>query len=90
MSAAAATEHDGAGTVPAPAPQALADVRNLTWEALGEVAALVESYARSLGESAWRGDPETSEVHIRQLRACVLEAARLFRGQFPKTEGDGQ
>lgn len=87
---ASLSDRASAGALPAPSPEALAACRNLTWTAITDVAELAESYARSLAEASWRADPATTEVHIRQLRACVVEAAGLYRELFPKPDGGGQ
>ena len=44
-----------------------------------ETAALAESFSHSLAEAAWRGDRLTVEVHLRQLRACVVNAIATFK-----------
>lgn len=67
------------GAAPAPSPEALALTRNLTWEALVEVASLAESYSCSLAEAAWRADRVTVEVHIRQLKSCLMAAIDAFK-----------
>ncbi len=62
-----------------PSPEAIRAARDLTYEALVETAALMESCARSLGEAAWRADRVTVEAHLRQLRACVLTGIDIFK-----------
>jgi hypothetical protein len=62
-----------------PSPQAAAAARDLTFEALVETAVVMESYARSLGEAAWRTDRVTVEAHLRQLRACVIACIDIFK-----------
>ena len=62
-----------------PSPQAVAAARDTTFEGLVETAALMESLARSLSEAAWRADRLTVEVHLRQLRACVLAGIDMFK-----------
>jgi hypothetical protein len=49
------------------------------FEGLVEAGSLVESYSRSLAEAAWRGDRSTVEVHLRQLRACVVTGIGFFK-----------
>jgi hypothetical protein len=63
-----------------PSPEAIAAARDLAFEGLVEAGSLAESYSRSLSEAAWRGDRLTVEVHLRQLRACVLAAIDAFKG----------
>ena len=40
---------------------------------------LAGSYARSAGEAAWREDVVELEIHIRQLRTCVIEGIKTFK-----------
>lgn len=65
--------------LPAPSPEAISASRDMVYEYIVETAELAESYARSLGEAAWRGDRLTVEVHLRQIRACVLEAIGAYK-----------
>ena len=62
-----------------PSPDAIAAGRDLVFEGLIEAGSLAESYSRSLSEAAWRGDRSTVEVHLRQLRACVVAAIDIFK-----------
>lgn len=62
-----------------PSPHAVAAARDTTFEGLVETAALAESYARCLGEAAWRADRLTVEAHLRQLRACVIAGIDMFK-----------
>jgi hypothetical protein len=62
-----------------PSPEAVSACRDLVFESLIEIGSLAESYGRSLAEAAWRGDRSTVEVHLRQLRACVLAAIDAFK-----------
>jgi hypothetical protein len=59
-------------------PEAATAARDLAFEGLVEAGSLAESYSRSLAEAAWRGDRSTVEVHLRQLRACVVAAIDVF------------
>jgi hypothetical protein len=63
----------------AASPEAVSACRDLVFESLIETGSLAESYSRSLTEAAWRGDRSTVEVHLRQLRACVLAAIDIFK-----------
>jgi hypothetical protein len=60
-------------------PTAIAAARDLVFEGLVETSSLAESYSRSLTEAAWRGDQSTVEVHLRQLRACVVTSIGIFK-----------
>lgn len=60
-------------------PEAIAAARDVTFEALVDTASLAESYSRSLAEAAWRADAVTVEVHLRQLRSCVVGAIDVFK-----------
>jgi hypothetical protein len=53
--------------------------RDLIFEGLVEAGSLAESYSRSLTEAAWRGDRGTVEVHLRQLRSCVVAGIDFFK-----------
>jgi hypothetical protein len=67
---------------------AIAAARDLAFEGLVEAGSLAESYARSLTEAAWRGDRSTVEVHLRQLRACIVAAIDVFK-QLDGVEAKG-
>ena len=60
-------------------PAAISAARDLVFEGLVEAGSLAESYSRSLTEAAWRGDLSTVEVHLRQLRACVVTSIGIFK-----------
>jgi hypothetical protein len=62
-----------------PSPDAIAAGRDLVFEGLIEAGSLAESYSRSLTEAAWRGDRSTVEVHLRQLRDCVVAGIDIFK-----------
>lgn len=57
--------------------RALSASRDLVFAALGETCDLAASYARSAAEAAWRGEEPTLDAHLRQLRACTIEAIKL-------------
>ena len=61
-----------------PSPEAVSAAHDLTFEALEETAALAESYARSLGEAAWRAESVTVKAHVLQLRACIVAVIGTF------------
>jgi hypothetical protein len=71
-----------------PSPDAIAAARDLVFEGLIEAGSLAESYSRSLTEAAWRGDQSTVEVHLRQLRACVVASIDIFK-QLDGVEAKG-
>jgi hypothetical protein len=54
-------------------------VSDLQFESVVETVDLAASYARSASEAAWRGDRMTLEVHLRQLRLCVIAAIQTFK-----------
>lgn len=70
-------------------PEAIAAARDLAFEGLVEAGSLAESYARSLTEAAWRGDQQTVEAHLRQLRACVVAGVDFFK-RFAAVEPSGR
>ena len=72
----------------APSSEAIAAARDLVFEGLVEAGSLAESYSRSLTEAAWRGDRPTVEVHLRQLRACVVTSIDIFK-QLDVVEAKG-
>jgi hypothetical protein len=69
----------GLSEVESASAEAIAAGCDLVFEGLIEAGSLAESYSRSLTEAAWRGDRSTVEVHLRQLRACVLAAIDAFK-----------
>jgi hypothetical protein len=66
-------------TEPSASAEAIAAANDLAFESLVETGSLAESFARSLVEAAWRGDRSTVEVHLRQLRLCVLAGNDIFK-----------
>jgi hypothetical protein len=62
-----------------PSPDAIAAGRDLVFEGLIEAGSLAESYSRSLTEAPWRGDRSTVEVHLRQLRACIVAIIGILK-----------
>jgi hypothetical protein len=71
-----------------PSAEAVAAARDLVFEGLVETGSLAESYSRSLAEAAWRGDRSTVEVHLRQLRACIVTSIGIFK-QLDGVEAKG-
>ena len=61
-----------------PSREAVSVAHDLAFEALVETAALAESYARSLGEAAWRAEAVTVKTHVLQLRACIVAVIGTF------------
>jgi hypothetical protein len=82
------TADDGTTQDASASREAIAAVRDLAFEGLVEAGSLAESYARSLTEAAWRGDRSTVEVHLRQLRACIVAAIDVFK-QLDGVEAKG-
>jgi len=66
-------------------PDVNSALRDEAFNELEHVAFKAGSYARSLGEAAYRGDDRTVGVHLQQLRLCVLAMIRTFKEAF-----DGQ
>jgi hypothetical protein len=62
-----------------PSAEAISAARDLGFEALIEHFVLAESYSRSAAEAAWRGDRTTVELHLVQLRLCVIAAIQTFK-----------
>jgi hypothetical protein len=55
-----------------PSPELISAQRDQVFEEIERQADLAASYARSIGEAAFRGDQVTIIVHLRQLRECLL------------------
>lgn len=55
-----------------PSPELISAQRDQVFEEIERQADLAASYARSIGEAAFRGDQVTMIVHLRQLRDCLL------------------
>ncbi len=72
-----------------PSTAAISAGRDVIFEGLREFLDLGSSYARSAAEAAYRGDEATIDVHLRQLRACVVEALALRKtlNVGPSAEG---
>jgi hypothetical protein len=81
-------DHIGLGEVESASAEAIAAARDLVFEGLIEAGSLAESYSRSLTEAAWRGDRSTVEVHLRQLRACIVAIIGIFK-QLDGVEAKG-
>jgi hypothetical protein len=62
-----------------PSPEAIAAGRDLVFEALQEQLDLAGSFALSAREAAFRGNPATLEIHLRQLRLCVVDALQTYK-----------
>jgi hypothetical protein len=61
-------------------PELVSALRDQAFEELERLGNRAASYSRSLAEAAYRGDEATVEVHLRQLRLCVLELIQLYKG----------
>jgi hypothetical protein len=68
----------------------MAAARDLVFEGIVEAGSLAESYSRSLTEAAWRSDRSTVEVHLRQLRACVVTSIGIFKQLDGSAANGGQ
>ena len=53
-------------------PDLASTLRDQAFDEMERVAGLAESYSRSLGEAAHRGDELTTVVHVKELRLCCL------------------
>ena len=62
-----------------PSPEMFSVLRDQAFEEIERVAGLAASYSRSLGEAAFRGDRATMDVHLRQLRLCVLSMIKTYK-----------
>ena len=62
-----------------PSPLAISAGQDLVFEGLVETGSLGRGYSQSLTEAAWRGDQPTVEIHLRQLRACVVAGIGIFK-----------
>lgn len=71
-----------------PSQEALAAARWQAFDTIEETADLAASFARSIGEAAYRGDQFEVAVHLRQLIGCVRSMANVYREGIAK--GDGQ
>jgi hypothetical protein len=67
------------GPGPASSPAALSGCRDLVFEAIQEPLDLASSYALSAKEAAFRGSAATLEIHLRQLRICVVAAIQIYK-----------
>ena len=67
---------------PASSPAALSACRDLIFEAIQEPLNLASSYALSAREVAFRGSAATLEIHLHQLRLCVLNAISTDKEQL--------
>ena len=62
-----------------PSPELISAQRDQVFEEIGNQADLAASYARSLGEAAYRGDELTAAVHLRQLRDCCVSMFQTYK-----------
>jgi hypothetical protein len=76
---------DAAPLNDAPSAELVAALRDQAFEAILETSDMAASYARSLGEAAYRGDELTMVAHIKQLRLCTTSLIGTFpwRGAMP-------
>lgn len=64
-------------------PELTSVLRDQAFEEIERVAGLAASYSRSLGEAAFRGDKATMEIHLRQLRLCVVSMIKTYKDLPP-------
>lgn len=57
-----------------------AQIRENQYDALQEYAQLIESYAHSIGEAAWRREEKVLELHIKQIALVTRELIDTFKG----------
>jgi hypothetical protein len=60
-------------------PAAISVCDDLRFEALIEIQGLIESFARSAAEPAWRGHRLTLETHFKQARLSIIAAIQIFK-----------
>lgn len=76
-----------------PSQEAIAEARWQAFDTIGQTADLMASYARSIGEAAYRRDELELAVHIRQVIDCARSMARVYReaelGKRDSPAGDG-
>jgi hypothetical protein len=63
----------------APSPEAVAAGRDLAFEAIQETLDQATSFALSAREAAFRGNPATLAIHLRQLRLCTIDAIQIYK-----------
>lgn len=71
---------------PPPSPELVSALRDQAFDEIVQVATLAESYSRSIGEAAYRGDRTTVEVHLKQLRLCCVSMIKTYKDHL---NGDG-
>lgn len=65
-------------------------LRDAAFEDISEKAALAESYARSLGEAAYRGSRIATAVHTDELRLVCIAIIKTFNDYLrDKPHGEG-
>jgi hypothetical protein len=62
-----------------PSPELISALRDQVFEEIERQADLAASFARSLGEAAYRGDEMTTAVHLRQLRDCCVTMFKAYK-----------
>lgn len=71
-----------------PSQEAIAEARWQAFDTIGETADLMASYARSIGEAAYRRDQVELAVHIRQVIACARSMAQVYRDGIGRDDQD--
>ena len=73
-----------------PEPNVASVLRDAAFEDIAEKAALAESYARSLGEAAYRGSRIATGVHANELRLVCIAMIQTFNDYLrDKPNGQG-
>jgi hypothetical protein len=58
------------------------DARNRAFDEIEHVAHKAASYCRSTGEAAFRGDDLEVLVHLKQVKACLVDMIRTYKTYF--------
>jgi len=62
-----------------PSPELVLMLRDQVFEEVERVADEAASYARSIGEAAFRGDEATMIMHLKQLRLCCIGMIKTYK-----------
>jgi hypothetical protein len=69
--------------------QVVSVLRDQAFDEIGRLAALSESYSRSLAEAAYRGDQTTVLMHARHLRLCCVALIKTYK-DYLEAKPNGQ
>jgi len=62
-----------------PSPKAVSLSRDMVFEEVERVGRLLESYARSAAEAAFRGDEKALMVSLQQARLCLINMIQNYK-----------